>query len=367
MAWVAPDGFYFLFVTGACRTEQHAGSVRCVCFGSQSQNTPCSFLLCAPAEDKLRAPVIIPPRRNYDEIHTSGHLWTHCWLRGNHNSASVEVSEIVAWKHVVRSYVSMLRRGSDFGPAGFSVSENRLFIFHRRPFRPQRTKRVFSYFSRHCHGWLDNQNAIQTAQMRNGFLPERARTWKGYAHVRQSCLRREKNISRYNTCQHFRLTALVCALWKNAVVKKSGRLRLYKCVRCACIDASKRNSCSGMKIWSLLGLEGLLFYLTESEVHIRCCQSSRTHTHTHSRVHRRFITSVVRETFSFIALLQPRLRIAQFYWWRNQCSELVRERLLMLHSGWLRAPFFPFHAWILRNGGRFMGWVAFSVHPNLIV
>ena len=146
MAWVAPDGFYFLFVTGACRTEQHAGSVRCVCFGSQSQNTPCSFLLCAPAEDKLRAPVIIPPRRNYDEIHTSGHLWTHCWLRGNHNSASVEVSEIVAWKHVVRSYVSMLRRGSDFGPAGFSVSENRFFIFHGRPCRPQRTKRVFSYF-----------------------------------------------------------------------------------------------------------------------------------------------------------------------------------------------------------------------------
>jgi hypothetical protein len=31
MAWVAPVGIYFLFMTGACRTEQHRGpSVACV-------------------------------------------------------------------------------------------------------------------------------------------------------------------------------------------------------------------------------------------------------------------------------------------------------------------------------------------------
>lgn len=215
-------------------------------------------------------------RRNYDEIQAKAPL----------NSLLVEIiiqpalksPRLLAWKHVVRSYVSMLRRGSDFGPAGLSVLENRFFIFHAgvhfAPNGPTASFHIFFLVIVTADLTIKTLSKQRRWEMVSS-LNEHAAPEKGMWGNRV-CARGKK----YQQVQYlpaFQVDSLgVCALWKNAVVKKNGRLRLYKCAVCLCIDASKRNSCSGMKIWSLLGLEGLLFYLTESEA-LAVSQVAHTH------------------------------------------------------------------------------------------
>lgn len=199
----------------------------------------------------------------------------------------------------------MLQGGSDFGPAGLPVSENRFFILASLP-----TDRVFSnIFSVIVTADLTIKRYPNSAhEMRNGFLPERARTWKGY--VRQSCLvRREKNISRGTIPASISGWQPCVCIVEECCCKKSGRLRLYA----RCIDASKRNSCSGMKIWSLLGLSRGFALLPDW---VRSMLSVKSHTRSRA-AHRRFITSVVRETFSFIALLQPGYALHNFICWER--------------------------------------------------
>lgn len=132
-------------MSGACRTEQHARSVRCVFWVTKSKHTvQFSFvarLLKINCERRSLFPQQTELRRN---AHKQAPL--------NSLLAPVEIIIQPALKsprkHVVRSYVLMLQGGSDFDPAGLPVSENRFFILASLP-----TDRVFSnILFRHCDG-----------------------------------------------------------------------------------------------------------------------------------------------------------------------------------------------------------------------
>jgi hypothetical protein len=146
MAWVAPVGIYFLFVTGACRTEQHRGP-SVVCVLGHKVKTHRAVFFC------VRLLKINCERRS---LSRRDGITTKYTQAGTSELivGSVEIIIQPALKSPRLLPENMLlgvmfqccdagailaQRDSPFRKIAF-------FIFHGRPFRPQRTERVFSYF-----------------------------------------------------------------------------------------------------------------------------------------------------------------------------------------------------------------------------